>query len=97
MLISPPKQSSHISELTLSPFSSYHIECLIIREVVNGSVKRRFNQGDVGQDIVLLSVACDCVQAFMHPSIQVCQRCLHSQSVSCYNFVEEATSDRLSL
>lgn len=69
MLISPPKQSSHISELTLSPFSSYHIECLIIRQVVNASVKRRFNQGDIGQDMILLSVAYDCVHAFMNPSI----------------------------
>lgn len=61
-----PKQSSHISELILPPFSSYHIECLIIRGVVNGSV-RRFN-GDIGQGIMLFFVVCDCAHVFMHPS-----------------------------
>lgn len=69
MLISPLKQSSHISELTLSPFSSYRIECLIIGEVANGCVKGRFNQGDVGQDSILLSVAYDCIHHLcIHPS-----------------------------
>lgn len=95
MLISSPKQSSHISELTLSAFSSYHIECLIIGEVVNGSVKRRFNQGDVGQDISLLSMAYDRASAFTYPSIQILKRFLYSQSMSYYNFIQEATSGRL--